>query len=116
MTQYAKEYPPKFLSEYAYRQFEIACEHKLFFAVFDSLISMCWDAKNNTFLNKEKAKFKKNIMDFLIGYIAYSKEPSIVCLKRLAREFLFDWESIKKNVKNSNSPQLLELYQELIDY
>lgn len=116
LTQYAKEYPPKFLSEYAYRQFEIACEHKLFFAVFDSLISMCWDAKNNTFLNKEKTKFKKNIMDFLIGYIAYSKEPSIVCLKRLAREFLFDWESIKKNVKNSNSPQLLELYQELIDY
>ena len=119
LTRYVEEIPPKFLSDYAYQQFEIACEHKLFFAVFDSLISMCWDAKKKTFLEVDKTHFKRNMKNFLLGYIAYtttkSKEPLIAGLKRLAREFLFDWKTIKKDVENNSSQQLKEIYQELIN-
>ncbi len=118
LTQFVDANPPVFLTDYAYQQFEIACEHKLFFAVFDSLISMCWDAKKKTFLDVGKKPFKKNLLYFLMKYIAYttnnSKEPSVSGLKRLAREFLFDWDSIKKDVENNSSQQLKDLYQEII--
>ena len=79
---------------------------------------MCWDAKKKTFLDVKKKPFKKNLLYFLMKYIAYttnnSKEPSVSGLKRLAREFLFDWDSIKKDVENNSSQQLKDLYQEII--
>lgn len=119
LTQFVNENPPAFLTDYAYQQFEIASEHKLFFAVFDSLISLCWDAKKNAFLDVGKKPFKKNLLNFLVKYITYatnnSKKPSVAGLKRLAREFLFDWESIRKDVENNSSQQLKDLYQEIIN-
>jgi len=109
----------KFVTDYAYCQFEIACEHKMYFAVFDSLLCMCWDSKKQIYLDRNKKKFKDNILAFLKGYVAYttkySKEPFVIGLRRLAKEFLFDWTIIKKDIENSDSQQLKELYQEIIN-
>ena len=120
LTAYAnKENQKSFASDWAYKQFEIACEHKIYFAVFDPLLGMCWDVKNKTFLDTTKTKFKKNLLCFLQGYVDYNKkyshEPCIAGLKRLAREFLFDWKILKKDINNSLSQQLKELYQEIIN-
>ena len=108
----------KFASDYAFRQFEIACEHRIYFAVFDSLLSMCWNAERGTFLDKNRKPFKKNILNFMTGYLKYttdsSAEPFVAGLKRLAREFLFDWKIIKDEVEKSDSQELKELYQEII--
>ena len=105
-----------FVTDYAYQQFEIACEHKLYFPVFDPLLGMCWDVNNKTFLDVTKTKFKKNLLCFLQGYIdytnKYSHELCIAGLKRLAREFLFDWKIIKKDIEKKYSQQLKDLYQE----
>ena len=109
----------KFASDYAFQQFEIACEHRIYFAVFDSLLSMCWNAKKKDFLDTNKKPFKKNVLTFLNGYLKYttdkSVEPSVAGLKRLAREFLFDWNNIKDDIENSDSRQMKELYQEIIN-
>ena len=120
LTEYAEENTKKFLTDYAYQQFEIACEHKIYFAVFDSLLSMCWDARREKFMNTDaNRQFKTNILDFLKGYAVFissnSLEPSISGLRRIAREFLFDWEIIKREVDSTNSQQLLELYEMIIN-
>lgn len=120
LAEYAdKNHPRSFVSACAYQQFEIACEHKIYFAVFDPLLGMCWDVKNKTFLDVTKTNFKKNLLCFLQGYIDYtninSHEPNIAGLKRLAREFLFDWRIIKKDIDKSDSDKLKELYQEIIN-
>ena len=119
LTSYVQMDNPVFASDRAYRQFEIACEHRIYFSVFDSLLSMCWNAKKEEFLNTKKKPFKTNIFNFLNGYLKYttnkSAEPSVAGLKRLAREFLFDWGIIKNDVENSGSQQLKKLYQELIN-
>ena len=119
LSLYANKNSSVFLSDYAFRQFEIACEHRIFFAVFDSLLSMCWNANRNDFLDRNRKPFKTNIFNFLNGYVKYTTdrpaEPSVAGLKRLAREFLFDWGIIKNDVENSGSQQLKKLYQELIN-
>lgn len=108
-----------FISDYAYLQFEIACEHKLYFAVFDSLLSMCWNSKKNEFLKREGKQFKTNILCYLKGYAKFtagnSLGPFVSGLKRLAREFLFDWKIIKTEVEREKSPQLQQLYQQIIN-
>ena len=112
-------YKKTFVSDYAYRQFEIACEHKLYFAVFDSLLSMRWNSRDGVFLKVEGTASKSNILNFLKGYLDFtvdnSKEPSILGLRRLAKEFLFDWRIIKKEVENAGLQQLSELYQTIIN-
>ncbi len=119
LNRYADNNYRKYLTEYAYQQFEIACEHKIYFAVFDSLLSMCWNPRKNCFHDKDRNPFKKNIFLFLNGYLKYTvkntTEPSIAGLKRLAREFLFDWKIIKSDIENSGSQQLKELYQKIIN-
>lgn len=109
----------KFASDYAFQQFEIACEHRIYFAVFDSLLSMCWNAKKKDFLDTNKKPFKKNVLTFLKGYLKYttdkSTEPSVAGLKRLAREFLYDWNIIIDDIENLDSQQMKELYQEIIN-
>ena len=108
-----------FVSDYAYQQFEIACEHKLFFAIFDSLLSMCWCSTRNEFLIVGGEQFKKNILCYLKGYADFtsknSLEPSVSGLRRLAREFQFDWKIIKKEVEREDSPQLQQFYQQIIN-
>ena len=120
ITNYANKNNSKsFVSDYAYQQFEIACEHKMYFAFSDPLLGMCWDVKKKNFLDVTKPKFKENLSCFLLGYIDYtnrsSKELSIAGLRRLAKEFLFDWKVIKSDIEKSNSQQLLELYREIIN-
>lgn len=119
LTEYADKKNPKFVSDYAYQQFKIAVEHKLYFAVFDSLLSMCWDSRNKSLLEVNKTQFKKNLFQFIQGYVTYTHkkgtEPSITGLRRLAREFLFDWSIIKTDIENSNSDKLKELYQIIIN-
>lgn len=119
LTKYAnKDNPKSFVSDFAYQQFEIACEHKLYFAFSDPLLGMCWDVKNKAFLDVTKSKFKKNLLCFLQGYIDYTNkksiELSVTGLRRLAREFLFDWVILKKDIKESPSQQLKEIYQEIV--
>ena len=108
-----------YVSDYAYQQFEIACEHKIYFAVFDALLCLCWDGKKQVYLDRDKKKFKDNVLTFLKDYVAYttknSKVPYVIGLRRLAKEFLFDWTIIKKDIENSDSQQLKELYQEIIN-
>ena len=117
LTEYASQ--SMFCSNYAFQQFEIACEHRLYFAVFDSLLSMCWNAKKIVFLDRTKKPFKKNIFDFINNYVLYCEEnfeePSISGLKRLAREYLFDWKIIKQDVENTRNAQLIELFNRLIN-
>ena len=88
-------------------------------AVFDALLCLCWDSKNHTYLDRNKVKFKDNLFAFLKGYVSYtanfSKKPNVSGLKRFAREFLFDWRVIKRVVEHSDSQQLKELYQEIIN-
>ena len=120
LTNYANKTNLKsYVSDYAYQQFEIACEHKMYFAFSDPLLGMCWDVKKNNFLDVTKPKFKKNLLCFLQGYIDYtnmnSKDFSIAGLRRLAKELLFDWKNIKSYIENSGSQQLKELYQEIIN-
>ena len=120
LTNYANKTNLKsYVSDYAYQQFEIACEHKMYFAFSDPLLCMCWDVKKKNFLDVTKPKFKKNLLCFLQGYIDYtnknSKDFSIAGLRRLAKEFLFDWKNIKSYIENSGSQQLKELYQEIIN-
>ena len=115
LTNYAKS----FVSDYAYQQFEIACEHKMYFAFSDPLLGMCWDGEKKNFLDVTKTKFKKNLLCFLQGYLDYtnknSTDLSIAGLKRLAREFLFDWKKLRKDIEGTPSQQLKELYQKIIN-
>lgn len=120
LTNYAEKTNSKsFVSDYAYQQFEIACEHKMYFAFSDPLLGMCWDVKKKNFLDVTKQLFKKNLLCFLQGYIDYtnknSKDLSIAGLRRLAKELLFDWKNIKSYIEKSDSQQLKDLYQELIN-
>lgn len=120
LTNYANKTNSKsYVSDYAYQQFEIACKHKMYFAFSDPLLGMCWDREKKIFLDVTKTKFKKNLLCFLQGYINYtnknSTDLSIAGLKRLAREFLFDWKNIKSYIEKSDFQQLKELYQEIIN-
>lgn len=120
LTNYADKTNSKsFVSDFAYQQFEIACEHKMYFAFSDPLLGMCWDVKEKIFLDVTKQKFKKNLLCFLQGYIVYSNKNStdlsVAGLRRLAKEFLFDWKNIKSYIEKSDSQQLKDLYQELIN-
>ena len=91
----------------------------MYFAFSDPLLGMCWDREKKIFLDVTKTKFKKNLLCFLQGYIDYtnknSTDLSIAGLKRLAREFLFDWKNIKSYIEKSDSQQLKDLYQEIIN-
>ena len=119
LTEYVNNNNPMFVSYYAYQQFEIACEHKIYFAVFDAILCICWDGNKKVYLDRDGKKFKDNLYAFLEGYITHidkeSKEPSVAGLRRFAKEFLFDWKNIKNNIKKSNSDKLKELYQEIIN-
>jgi hypothetical protein len=124
LASYVEGNSPKYVSNYAYQQFEIACEHKIYFAVFDSLLCLCWNSTNCTYLDRNNKKFKDNLYAFLKGYVSYTanfnREPNVAGLKRLAREFLFDWKIIKNDIESSDSQQLhsqqlKELYQEIIN-
>lgn len=96
LTGYEKT--KKYLTKEAYDQFEIACEHRLYFAELDCLLSMCWSAKNNNLQGLTPTR----IYDFLVGYVAYcanrKKDCYIDGLLRLSREFQFDWLSIKQKI------------------
>lgn len=119
LSSYVADSSPKYVSNYAYQQFEIACEHKIYFAVFDSLLCLCWNKSKQTYLDRTKKKFKDNLYAFLKGYVSYTanlnREPNVSGLKRLAREFLFDWNIIKKDIEKSDSQQLKDLYKEIIN-
>lgn len=117
LDKYANE--NKYSTDYAYQQFEIACEHRMYFATFDSLLSMCWNPKKQSFLDVTKSVFAKNLFAFIQGYVQYicrqSVVPSIMGLKRLAKEFKFSWKIIKKQIESCANNQLLhDLYNELI--
>ena len=88
------------LKDHSYEHFEIACEHKLFFAVFDTLLCLMWDARNHSFYPTTGAKFKKRLSAFLAGYINYCKklegEVKINGLLRFAKEFQFEWTVLNK--------------------
>lgn len=111
LTDYAKN--KTYASEYAYKQFEIACEHRLYFAVFDSLLSICWDATKQKF----KDPTPKYLERFLLGYIRYAQKqriaPSVSGLIRLAKEFKFEWKSLKQKIKKSNNQALLDVFDTL---
>lgn len=99
------------------KQFEIACLHKLYFAVFDQLLAICWNDKKNTILDlsikKEFKTFEKNALTFLKAYIGYSENPDIEGLNRLAREFCFSWKkmTIPKALEQDSDFQYI--YQQL---
>lgn len=92
-------------NEEAYDQFEIACEHRLYFAELDYLLSMCWSAKNSNLQGLTSTR----IYDFLVGYVKYcananrNKDCDIDGLLRLSREFQFDWNDrdIHKKVEKA---------------
>lgn len=119
LSEFAILDPPMFLRDYSFQQFCIACEHRLYFAIFDSLLSMCWDSKNNNFLSRTRRKFKNNIIAFLEGYIAftatYDIEWDIAGLIRLSREFLFNWNVIVNDINKSNNQQLTDIYNQILN-
>lgn len=114
-----------FCSEEAFKQFEIACEHRLYFAFSDILLSMGWQYeevdKNPNYssyepdraeshVTKKRACFdfleknsKGNLHKFFNDYVSQAKDqPNIEGLKRLAKEFSFRWEYIAFDEKFSN--------------
>ena len=99
LTNYEKG--KEYRTQNAYAQFEIACEHRLYFAELDCLLSMCWSAKNSNLQRPTPTR----IYDFLVGYVQYCanqhKDCDIDGLLRLSREFLFDWKDIHKKVEKA---------------
>lgn len=129
LREYAKE--KVFAEKQAILHFKTACDHKLYFGVFDTLLSMIWNidsekivskdgkkktiAKNTT-LKFEKPKDAKKITDralkFLNAYTDYSGNLDIEGLNRLAWEFGFSWKTIipSKMKKDANFQYI---YQQL---
>lgn len=116
LTNYEKA--KKYLTAEAYAQFEIACEHRLYFAELDCLLSMCWSAKNKNL----QGLTPKRIYDFLVDYVQYcdnlNKDCDIAGLLRLSREFQFDWRNIKQKIEKATglpiTTKLQNTYKELI--
>ena len=82
-------------NNYIYIQFDIACKHNLYFALFDALLCMIWDKNNHNFYSRKRAIVRDRLAVFLNGYISYCKsltlDINILGLIRLSREFQFDW-------------------------
>ena len=82
-----------YLTDFAYRCFDIAAEHGLYFSTFDILLSLIAEY--------EKREIPKRICKFLAGYEDYCKKtntsPNYTALWRLSTEFVFDWLFISKN-------------------
>ena len=109
------EYATKavFANEIAFKQFEIANTHKLYLAFSDPLLSMMWNAKKKDFIDKERDLFKKNLLDFLSGYVKNTVSPDIDGLIRLSREFMFSWKAIGKLIIEKADEKLRETYSKL---
>ena len=102
LTDYAKE--KRFCKEDTFKQFQLANEHGLYLTFSDPLLSMIWDRKNKIFLDTGKAPFKKNLYAFFTSYHGYCNThdicPDIKGLRRLSREFLFDWNIIRDKIES----------------
>lgn len=116
LTGYGKA--KKYCTTEAYTQFEIACEHRLYFAELDYLLSMCWSAKNKNLQGLTPTRG----YDFLVNYVKYCANQNKDCyidgLLRLSREFQFDWRSIKQKIEKATglliTTKLQDTYKELI--
>lgn len=110
-----------FTEDIAFKQFEIACEHHLYFAFSDILLSMAWRKargdKPARFATDDR-KFKDNVNQFLKGYIDFcdkkQSKPNVEGLKRFAVEFLFDWSIIRNQVNDENDNHLRDIYNRLV--
>lgn len=109
-----------FTENIAFKQFEIACYHHLYFAFSDILLSMAWrKARGNKQARfaTDDTKFKDNVFQFLKGYLDFcdkkQSKPNVEGLKRFAVEFLFDWSIIKKKVNEANDNYFSDLYNKI---
>lgn len=105
--------------DHFYVQFEIACEHKIYFAELDSLLSLIWNSKKKIFNSSSNKTTTNRFYDFLSGYSNYcfknNSKANISGLKRLAKEFQFDWNNLSS--RNSNfvfDNYTLDVYKKLI--
>lgn len=119
LTNYA--YPTRriYLDNYTLEQFKIACEHKLYFAIFDSLVSICWNASGTRrrpigYLDRTSNEFKNRIFEFLKKLVNSDIPIDLTGLIRFSKEFLFDWRIISNNIRNSLNTNLKEIYEQLI--
>ena len=111
-----------FTEDIAYKQFEIACDHHLYFAFSDILLSMAWRKargdKQARFATDD-ARFNGNVFKFLKGYLYFcdnkQSKPNVEGLKRFAVEFLFDWSIIKRKVNDANDTYLSDIYNKLVN-
>ena len=111
-----------FIKDTAFKQFEIACDHHLYFAFSDILLSMAWRKargdKPARFATNDM-RFKDNAYQFLKGYRDFcdkeQTKPNIEGLKRFAVEFLFDWSIIQKKVNDANDNNLSDIYNRLVN-
>lgn len=111
-----------FTKEVAFKQFEIACDHHLYFAFSDILLSMAWRKARGgrpARFDTGDAKFKGNVCRFMKGYIDFcdkkQSKPNIEGLKRFAVEFLFDWSIIRTRINDANDIRLSDIYNRLVN-
>ena len=120
LKDYANPKDKVYCNSSTYARFETACEHGLYFAELDCLLSMCWSIKNNNL----QGLTPKRIYDFLVGYIRYcvsqNKDCDIDGLLRLSREFQFDWggraihKKVEKAIGLPITTKLQKTYKDLI--
>lgn len=107
---------------YTFVQFEIACEHKLYFAVFDSLISILWDNRKNKKCffditkSRERTIVERRLSSFLSQYVKYCEESGrdVNCqgLLRLSKEFRFKWNILDQYKKDFDN-NTLSIYNKI---
>lgn len=102
--------------EYSFRQFDIAAEHNLYFAVFDSLLCLLWDRRQHAFYPTNRTVVRR-LGAFLSGYASYcgriNRTPDILALSRFAREFQFNWKDLSRQ-QNTFDRLTEEIYEKLI--
>ena len=89
-------------NNYCYRQFDLACEHNLYFAIFDALLCLIWDKKKHEFYSRKRSVVIDRLAVFFSGYISYCKssilDVNVHGLIRLAKEFQFDWNILSSKM------------------
>jgi len=111
-----------YTKDIAYKQFEMACDHHLYFAFSDILLSMAWRKawgdKPARFAT-DGMRFKDNVYQFLKGYVDFcnkkQSKPNIEGLKRFAVEFLFDWSITRRKINDANDKRLIDIYNRLVN-
>lgn len=119
LTHFASPARKIYLDNYSLEQFKIACEHKLYFAIFDSLVSICWNASGTRrrpigYLDRTSNEFKNRIFEFLKKLVNSDIPIDLTGLIRFSKEFLFDWSIISNKIGRSLDNNLKEIYEQLI--